>query len=380
MRLLDYKVRVLDSKKGTAAKVRVLIEWSDHRRSWATVGVSDNVIEASWNAMVDAIRLELMRLLDKDGTLSGVDLLRFACGFLVPPRFRAFCWLRVVHGTYWKASSRIFAASSETGFPSTWSPATPVCPPVRRKTPPAFIQFTTIAAARARGALYRELRARRPAVLVMLCSGEPILMKWKWALAFRLPVKVLVVNENGDYFWFDRSNWAIIRRFTLLRAGLSGGDAVRTIGRLLVFPAHIGLSATLCSGDSSPQKGLRMKAIQVYEPGGPGQLKLVDVPVPAPGPGEALVKIAAIGVNFIDVYFRTGLYKADLPIAIGMEAAGSGGSRRPGRQRRGRGRPGGLCHGPRLLRRVRRPCPPGSSSRCRPAWTSRRLPPPCCRA
>jgi 2-isopropylmalate synthase len=62
VRLTDYKVRVLDSKKGTAAKVRVLVEWSDHKRSWATVGVSENVIEASWLALVDAIRLELMRL------------------------------------------------------------------------------------------------------------------------------------------------------------------------------------------------------------------------------------------------------------------------------------------------------------------------------
>lgn len=69
VRLTDYKVRVLDTKKGTAAKVRVLVEWSDHRRSWATVGVSDNVIEASWNALVDAIRLELMRLADKDSSI-----------------------------------------------------------------------------------------------------------------------------------------------------------------------------------------------------------------------------------------------------------------------------------------------------------------------
>jgi 2-isopropylmalate synthase len=62
VRLTDYKVRVLDSKKGTAAKVRVLVEWSDHNKSWSTVGVSDDVIEASWNALVDALRLELMRL------------------------------------------------------------------------------------------------------------------------------------------------------------------------------------------------------------------------------------------------------------------------------------------------------------------------------
>ncbi len=66
VRLTDYKVRVLEPKKGTAAKVRVLIEWSDHRRSWCTVGVSDNVIEASWRAMIDAIRLELMRLTEQD--------------------------------------------------------------------------------------------------------------------------------------------------------------------------------------------------------------------------------------------------------------------------------------------------------------------------
>jgi 2-isopropylmalate synthase len=66
VRLNDYKVRVLDFRKGTAARVRVLIEWSDHRRSWTTVGVSENVIEASWFAMVDALRLELMRLGEED--------------------------------------------------------------------------------------------------------------------------------------------------------------------------------------------------------------------------------------------------------------------------------------------------------------------------
>src|ERR1700744_1854615 len=69
VRLMDYKVRVLDSHQGTAAKVRVLIEWSDHRKSWTTAGVSDNVIEASWTALVDAIRLELMRLTEKDSTI-----------------------------------------------------------------------------------------------------------------------------------------------------------------------------------------------------------------------------------------------------------------------------------------------------------------------
>jgi 2-isopropylmalate synthase len=72
VRLTDYKVRVLDTRKGTAAKVRVLVEWSDHRKSWATVGVSDNIIEASWRALLDAIRLELMRLTERDETIEKV--------------------------------------------------------------------------------------------------------------------------------------------------------------------------------------------------------------------------------------------------------------------------------------------------------------------
>lgn len=62
VRLTDYKVRVLGGKGGTESKVRVLVEWSDHRKSWATVGISDNVIDASWHALVDALRLELMRV------------------------------------------------------------------------------------------------------------------------------------------------------------------------------------------------------------------------------------------------------------------------------------------------------------------------------
>jgi len=65
-----------------------------------------------------------------------------------------------------------------------------------------------------------------------------------------------------------------------------------------------------------------MKAIQVKETGGPEQMQLVDIPIPQPGPKEALLKVAASGVNFIDVYFRTGLYKADLPMTLGNEAAG----------------------------------------------------------
>src|SRR5438128_8583479 len=66
-----------------------------------------------------------------------------------------------------------------------------------------------------------------------------------------------------------------------------------------------------------------MKAIQVQQTGGPQVLTVVDLPVPKPKPNEALVKIAAIGVNFIDVYFREGRYPAPLPFVDGQEAAGT---------------------------------------------------------
>jgi NADPH:quinone reductase len=66
-----------------------------------------------------------------------------------------------------------------------------------------------------------------------------------------------------------------------------------------------------------------MKAIQVQKTGGPEALRLVDLPVPKPKANEAVVKIAAIGVNFIDVYFREGRYPAPLPFVDGQEAAGT---------------------------------------------------------
>jgi len=60
VRLTDYKVRILDGKAGTAARTRVLITSSDHRRSWSTVGSSANIIEASWYALVDALEYAIL--------------------------------------------------------------------------------------------------------------------------------------------------------------------------------------------------------------------------------------------------------------------------------------------------------------------------------
>jgi len=66
-----------------------------------------------------------------------------------------------------------------------------------------------------------------------------------------------------------------------------------------------------------------MKAIQVKQVGGPEAMELVELPVPESKANEAVVKIAASGVNFIDVYFREGRYKAPLPLILGQEGAGT---------------------------------------------------------
>ena len=66
------------------------------------------------------------------------------------------------------------------------------------------------------------------------------------------------------------------------------------------------------------------KAIRIHTNGGPEVMKYEDVPTPEPGPGEALIKHGAVGLNYIDVYFRTGLYKApSMPLIIGQEGAGT---------------------------------------------------------
>ena len=61
MRLTDYKVRILDEENGTSAVTRVLISSADNKRKWGTVGVSDNIIDASWQALVDSLVYKLMK-------------------------------------------------------------------------------------------------------------------------------------------------------------------------------------------------------------------------------------------------------------------------------------------------------------------------------
>ncbi len=87
-----------------------------------------------------------------------------------------------------------------------------------------------------RTAALRLLKANRYTWVGIICSGEPVLTKWKWALAFGLRAKVFIVNENADYLWLDRLHVPLIWRLAIERAGLAGAGAARTLARAFAFP------------------------------------------------------------------------------------------------------------------------------------------------
>ncbi len=123
-----------------------------------------------------------------------------------------------------------------------------------------------------------------------------------------------------------------------------------------------------------------MKAIQIQDAGGPEVLELADLPIPQPGPGQVLIRIEATGVNFIEIYFRKGVYKASFPMIPGSEAAGTMEELGPGVTgfKAGDAVVSVSCDG--QLRRIRA-CSrsaTGQDSRRAQAWS--RPPPPCCRA
>jgi hypothetical protein len=99
-----------------------------------------------------------------------------------------------------------------------------------------IFRVTDYSGVQGRRRLLKELRARHYTITGIICSAEPIMAKWKWYLALGIPAKTFALNENGDYFWFDRGHLGILAHFALYRAGLTGAGAIPTLGRLLFFP------------------------------------------------------------------------------------------------------------------------------------------------
>ncbi len=88
----------------------------------------------------------------------------------------------------------------------------------------------------ARKQLVQDLQGTDAAVLAIVCSGEPIMTRWKWWLAWHLPLKILIINENSDFFWLDSSNLPVIRRMAFIRSGLGGGSSAAAVFRLGTIP------------------------------------------------------------------------------------------------------------------------------------------------
>jgi NADPH2:quinone reductase len=87
--------------------------------------------------------------------------------------------------------------------------------------------------------------------------------------------------------------------------------------------ANTEISGRLQQPGLKVHSGHEMKAIQIHHTGGPEVLEMVELPIPEPGPGQVLIRVEAVGVNFIEIYFRKGVYKASLPLTPGSEAAGT---------------------------------------------------------
>jgi hypothetical protein len=88
----------------------------------------------------------------------------------------------------------------------------------------------------ARRRLFRELASSQYAALGILCSGEPIMTKWKWALVARLPAKVFVINEFAGFLYLDWGQLRNLAAFARVRLGLRGAAAIPAVLRLLLFP------------------------------------------------------------------------------------------------------------------------------------------------
>lgn len=88
----------------------------------------------------------------------------------------------------------------------------------------------------ARKRLFQELAASRYSAVCVLCTGDPIMTKWKWMVAFRIPAKLMIVNENADTFWLDRGHVGKARRMLQERMGLHRITPLRILSQTLRFP------------------------------------------------------------------------------------------------------------------------------------------------
>jgi len=136
----------------------------------------------------------------------------------------------------------------------TWGSGRPHRPGHLLFQPPARLSPETharpIASADYRGRHGRHrLTGNSPGTAIpclgIVCSEEPVMTKWKWVLALRIPAKVFIVNENGDYFWFDRQHLGVIRHFVALRLRPGGRGSRSHAGAPVFVSVQFGLICLL---------------------------------------------------------------------------------------------------------------------------------------
>ena len=137
--------------------------------------------------------------------------------------------------------------------------------------------------------------------------------RWTYTVPYLGGVKLFEMPVLG-YLGFPPFALECYAMYHALRGVLVAGDEGRGGAADIIAP-HAAAPFT--------EGGLPMKAVRVHTPGGPEALRYEDVAEPTAKPGHAVVKVDAAGLNYIDVYYRSGLYKAELPMTLGMEAGGT---------------------------------------------------------
>lgn len=99
----------------------------------------------------------------------------------------------------------------------------------------------------ARGELFRSFAAARYSAVCILCTGDDIMTKWKWAAALRIPAKVMIVNESADTFWLDRGHLRELRHMARDRVGNAWLMPLRFAAQVLVFPFTVSILLTFAA-------------------------------------------------------------------------------------------------------------------------------------
>ena len=95
------------------------------------------------------------------------------------------------------------------------------------------------ATSNARWELIRHFKAQSYSAVAIFCAGDTLMRNWKWAIAAKVPAKILIINENADFFWLDRKHWRNARALITHRTGFHGSGPLRVMQQMITLPFAI---------------------------------------------------------------------------------------------------------------------------------------------